>query len=37
MNAELWLPWLVLLWPLWLSQRPEAQCPLWMRDRKSVV
>ena len=31
MNAELWLPWLALLWPLWLSQRPEAQCPLWMR------
>ena len=31
MNAEPWLPWLALLWPLWLSQRPEAQCPLWMR------
>jgi len=31
MNAELWLPWLALLWPLWLSQRPEAQCPLWRR------
>jgi len=26
-----WLPWLALLWPLWLSRRPEAQCPLWMR------
>ncbi|MBD1192950.1 cellulose synthase catalytic subunit [Vulcanococcus sp. Clear-D1] len=31
MTAELWLPWLVLLWPLWLSRRPEARCPLWMR------
>jgi len=31
MRAELWLAWLVLLWPLWLSRRPEAQCPLWMR------
>ena len=27
----LWLPWLALLWPLWLSRRPEAFCPLWMR------
>ncbi len=31
MTAELWLPWLLLLWPLWLSRRPEARCPLWMR------
>lgn len=31
MTAELWLPWLALLWPLWLSRRPEARCPLWMR------
>jgi cellulose synthase (UDP-forming) len=31
MTAELWLPWLALLWPLWLSRSPEAQCPLWMR------
>ena len=28
---ELLLPWLALLWPLWLSRRPEARCPLWMR------
>ena len=27
----LWLPWLLLLWPLWLSRRPEALRPLWMR------
>lgn len=26
-----WLPWLLLLWPLWLSRRPEASCPIWMR------
>ena len=26
-----WLPWLLLLWPLWLSRRPEASRPLWMR------
>ena len=31
MTAELWLPWLLLLWPLWLSRRPEARCPIWMR------
>ena len=31
MNPELWLPWLALLWPLWLSRRREARCPLWMR------
>jgi len=31
MTAELWLPWLLLLWPLWLSRRPEAQQPLWRR------
>ncbi|WP_255003695.1 glycosyltransferase family 2 protein [Cyanobium sp. HWJ4-Hawea] len=29
--ATPWLPWLALLWPLWLSRRPEASCPLWMR------
>ena len=27
---QLW-PWLLLLWPLWLSRRPEAGRPLWMR------
>jgi cellulose synthase (UDP-forming) len=31
MTAELWLPWLALLWPLWLSRRPDARCPIWMR------
>ena len=31
MSVEPWLPWLALLWPLWLSRRNEAQCPLWMR------
>jgi cellulose synthase (UDP-forming) len=31
MSAELWLPWLLLLWPLWLSRRPEQSRPLWMR------
>ena len=31
MTAELLLPWLALLWPLWLSRRPEASRPLWMR------
>jgi cellulose synthase (UDP-forming) len=31
MTAEIWLPWLLLLWPLWLSRRPEAQQPLWRR------
>ena len=31
MSLEPWLPWLALLWPLWLSRRNEAQCPLWMR------
>jgi cellulose synthase (UDP-forming) len=31
MIAELLLPWLALLWPLWLSRRPEASRPLWMR------
>lgn len=31
MTAELWLPWLLLLWPLWLSRRPEAHQPLWRR------
>jgi len=31
MNPELLLPWLALLWPLWLSRRPEASRPLWMR------
>lgn len=27
---QLW-PWLLLLWPLWLSRRPEAGRPQWMR------
>ena len=31
MNPELVLPWLALLWPLWLRRRPEASCPIWMR------
>ena len=31
MTTELLLPWLALLWPLWLSRRSEANCPLWMR------
>ena len=31
MNPALVLPWLALLWPLWLSRRPEAERPLWMR------
>ena len=31
MNAALLLPWLALLWPLWLRRRPEAERPLWMR------
>ena len=31
MTTELLLPWLALLWPLWLSRRREADCPLWMR------
>ena len=31
MSAELWLPWLALLWPLWLSRQSETRCPLWMR------
>jgi cellulose synthase (UDP-forming) len=31
MNTELVVPWLALLWPLWLSRRPEASCPVWMR------
>lgn len=31
MNVEHWLPWLMVLWPLWLSRRPEASRPLWMR------
>ena len=31
MTTELLLPWHALLWPLWLSRRSEANCPLWMR------
>ena len=31
MSGELLLPWLALLWPLWLRRRPEAGRPLWMR------
>jgi len=31
MTAQQALPWLLLLWPLWLSRRREADCPLWMR------
>ena len=31
------LSWLLLLWPLWLSRRPEAGCPLWMRRSLLVV
>ena len=31
MSVELLLPWLALLWPLWLRRRPEAGRPLWMR------
>ena len=31
MSSELLLPWLALLWPLWLRRRPEAGRPLWMR------
>lgn len=26
-----WLPLLALLWPLWLSQQPEQQSPIWRR------
>ena len=37
MTAELWLPWLLLLWPLWLSRRPEASRPLWMRRSLLVL
>ena len=37
MTAELWLPWLLLLWPLWLSRRPEATRPLWMRRSLLVL
>jgi len=37
MTAELWLPWLFLLWPLWLSRRPEASRPLWMRRSLLVL
>lgn len=27
---QIW-PWLSLLWPLWLSRKPEASRPIWMR------
>ena len=33
---QLW-PWLLLLWPLWLSRRPEAGRPLWMRRSLLVL
>ena len=29
MSDSLW--WLAVLWPLWLSRRPEARSPLWKR------
>lgn len=32
-----WLPWLLLLWPLWLSRRPEESCPIWMRRSLLVL
>jgi cellulose synthase (UDP-forming) len=31
LSAPVWLPLLVLLWPLWLQRRPEQQSPLWAR------
>ena len=31
MTPDLLLPWLAPLWPLWLSRRPEASRPVWMR------
>ncbi|MFM2122953.1 MAG: hypothetical protein RLZZ589_1390 [Cyanobacteriota bacterium] len=31
------LPWLSLLWPLWLSRRPEAGSPLWRRRSLLVL
>ena len=31
MSAAVWLPLLVLIWPLWLQRRPEQQSPLWAR------
>jgi cellulose synthase (UDP-forming) len=34
--SPLW-PWLLLLWPLWLSRRPEVSRPLWMRRSLLVL
>jgi cellulose synthase (UDP-forming) len=34
--AELWA-WLLLLWPLAVRRRPEADCPIWVRRSVLVV